>query len=87
MNALDAFTIDPFALPALVILIALTITAVVNLLGRIRIWEHGRCRDRPARRDRITGEVQFVLWKAGEQGHQQDYWHRFDSYWWDQFKR
>lgn len=31
-----------------------------------------RCR---ARRVVKTGQVEFVLWKAGEQGHDTDYWH------------
>lgn len=29
-----------------------------------------------ARRHRRSGLVEFVLWKAGEQGHEEDYWHR-----------
>lgn len=57
-----------------------------------RRWEYGACRGLKARRNRHTGEVQFVLWKAGERGHVEDYWHNFNSYWWpvftaiDQFK-
>jgi hypothetical protein len=48
-------------------------------------WEYGTCRDMPARRHCRTGEVQFVMWKAGEQGHAKDYWHQFHPYWWDGF--
>lgn len=51
------------------------------------LWQPGICQDKPARRHRFSGEVQFVLWKAGEQGHTEDYWHAFNSDWWDQFKR
>lgn len=46
-----------------------------------RPWEMGTVTlsygTRVARRHRVTGEVQFVLWNAGEQGHKEDYWHRF----------
>ena len=49
------------------------------------LWEYGNCNDRPARRHKINKNVQFVLWKAGEQGHKEDYWHNFDSSWWGGF--
>jgi hypothetical protein len=39
----------------------------------------------PARKHRAKGNVQFVLWKAGEQGHSEDYWHDMDSSWWPTF--
>lgn len=39
-----------------------------------------------ARRNNFTGEVQFILWRAGEQGHEKDYWHQFDKYWWRFFQ-
>jgi hypothetical protein len=42
-------------------------------------WEHGAVNGRPARRHILTGECQFVLWKAGKQGHTEDYWHRFGA--------
>lgn len=48
-------------------------------------WQVGVCHGRAARRNRLTGEVQFVLWKSGEYGHASDYWHRFDPSWWDEF--
>lgn len=48
-------------------------------------WIYGTCRDRPARKHRRKGNVQFILWKAGEQGHKEDYWIDFDSSWWDGF--
>jgi hypothetical protein len=34
----------------------------------------------------LTGEVQFVLWKADEQGHEKDYWHKFGPGWDMHFK-
>ena len=55
------------------------------LRRRRATWEYGTCKDRPARRHRQSGEVQFVLWQAGEQGHEVDYWYRFDSSWGDGF--
>ena len=29
----------------------------------------------PARLNKTTGKCEFILWKAGEQGHINDYWH------------
>lgn len=48
-------------------------------------WEYGTCRAGRARRHRRTGEVQFILWKAGEQGHAEDYWYAMDRQWWPLF--
>lgn len=53
--------------------------------GSFSLWEHGTCNDRPARRHMIHGNVQFVFWEKGEQGHTEDYWHNFDSSWWKSF--
>lgn len=50
------------------------------------VWEHGTCNNLPARRNKLHGNVQFVLWKAGEQGHQKDFWINFDRSWWVEFK-
>lgn len=53
-------------------------------------WEYGVAGPdggRPARRHTKLGNVQFVLWKAGEQAHTVDYWHNFDPYWWPTFQR
>lgn len=41
--------------------------------------------NRPARRHR-SGRVEFVLWKAGERGHTEDYWHAMHEDWWHTFK-
>lgn len=40
---------------------------------------------RPARKHK-SGRVEFVMWKAGEQGHERDYWIAFHEYWWPTFK-
>lgn len=45
----------------------------------ISVWEYGTLNERVARRHRKTGECQFVLWEAGEQGHKEDYWHCFGA--------
>lgn len=37
-------------------------------------WEYGWCRNNHARRDRNTREVQFLLWKPGEQGWAKGMW-------------
>jgi hypothetical protein len=39
-----------------------------------------------ARRNIKTGIVEFVLWKAGEQGHSTDCWCRFGDGWAEGFK-
>lgn len=57
------------------------------IFGNRDEWEYGTaCNSRPARRNKKRGNVQFVLWKAGEQGHADDYWHDFDRSWWPTFK-
>lgn len=52
-------------------------------------WVHRIADD--TRRDGVrlntkTGRVEFVLWKAGEQGHDTDYWHEM-GIGWEQFFR
>lgn len=49
-------------------------------------WIYGTCNNTLARKHRKKGNVQMKLWKAGEQGYKEDYWHDFDSSWWQQFK-
>ncbi len=51
------------------------------------IWIYGTCKERPARKHRINGNVQFVIWYAGEQGYKEDCWINFDNYWWNDFKQ
>lgn len=50
------------------------------------VWEYGVCNKQQARRHRLHGNVQFLLWYAGEHGHLKDYWINFDSSWWPEFK-
>ena len=49
-------------------------------------WIYGTCNGKHARRHRKKGNVQMLLWPAGERGHKEDYWHNFDSSWWPQFQ-
>lgn len=48
--------------------------------------EYGTCKSKHARRNKKSGNVQFVLWKAGEQGHNNEWWCDFDSSWWVGFE-
>ena len=63
------------------------IKSTIRKIFHIQEYEYGYVKQTRARRNRFTGEVQFVLWKAGEQGHNEDYWHKFDSSWWPLFIR
>lgn len=38
-------------------------------------------KDGEHRINKKTGDLEFVLWKAGEQGHKEDFWHRMGSGW------
>lgn len=49
-------------------------------------YEYGQCNNREARRHKVNGNVQFILWKAGEQGHKEDCWINFDKSHWSEFK-
>ncbi len=54
--------------------------------GCLDKWEHGLCRGNiPARRHRVKGNVQFVIWKEGEQGYKEEQWIDFNEYWWNTF--
>ncbi len=50
------------------------------------VWIYGTCNKQLARKHRINKNVQFILWKSGEQTHIEDYWVDFDSSWWNYFK-
>jgi hypothetical protein len=62
---------------------------VFNLFYQnVKKYEYGYRDRNPSvyRRCVKTGEVQFILWKKGEHGHKDDYWHRIDPFWWGEFK-
>ena len=49
------------------------------------VWVYGACNGLIARKHSKKGNVQFVLWKAGEQGHEEDFWIDFDQSHWPLF--
>ena len=51
----------------------------------ISVWIYGTCHDREARKHKLKGNVQFVLWKKGEHGYKNAFWHNFEHSWWVQF--
>lgn len=55
------------------------------LLKDTKEWSYGICHNSVARRHKTKGNVQFVLWNAGEQGHTEDFWHDMNTYWWSFF--
>ena len=46
-------------------------------------YTYGTIKDRTGvvRLNHKTGDIEFVLWKAGEQGHKFDCWHRMGDGW------
>ena len=58
-----------------------------HVTRRYELYEYGTCNKLRARRNRMTGAVQFVLWKAGEQGHDSDFWINFDRSWFKRFTK
>lgn len=55
------------------------------------LWEYGTCNGSYARRHKVNKNVQFIIFKKGDQkyvngiGHTHDKWVDFDSSWWDNF--
>jgi hypothetical protein len=47
---------------------------------------YGSLNGQVARKHKKNGNVQFILWYAGTQGHTEDYWHNFDKSWWELFE-
>lgn len=58
---------------------------IYNHRNEIDLWTYGTCSGKLARRHKINKNVQMKLWKAGEQGNKEDYWHNFDRSWWHEF--
>ena len=50
-------------------------------------WVYGTIGNITARKHRITGRVEFLLWPAGEQGHKRDYWYPPHEDHWDKFEQ
>ena len=58
---------------------------IKNLFKKKPIWVYGYCKKSKARKHRIKGNVQFIMWKAGEQGHVEDFWLDMNDWWWPCF--
>lgn len=58
-----------------------------KFLRKEKQWLYGTAGPdkRRARKSVEHGNVQFVMWKAGEQGHKEDWWIDFHPYWWPSF--
>lgn len=51
------------------------------------VWEYGKLNNGvKARRNKLTGKVQLLLWKAGEQGHTEDCYHKVGHGWENTFE-
>jgi len=79
-----AFTLA-YGVAVIMLAVGLLVAVVMEFFPSTPVWEYGEVDGQPARRDKKRGNVQFVLWKAGEQGHEADCWHNFDSSWWPKF--
>lgn len=87
--------LEYWALVGLLWLFGLAAATFVLIDGRERLvrdaWEYGTCAGKRARRHTVKGNVQFVLWKKGDQkevdgiGHLEDKWVDFDRSWWELF--
>lgn len=71
-------------------------SAAMFLIYRIGLWylkstenpsyEYGTLNSLRARRNTKTGNIQFLMWEAGQMGHQSDCWMNADKSHWDNFK-
>ena len=59
---------------------------------RASAYFYGTCNGMYARKHKREGNVQFIIWKKGDQkyidgvGHVEEKWHNFDSSWWSGFE-
>lgn len=55
------------------------------------LWEYGTCNGTYARKHKVNKNVQFIIFKKGDQkyvdgiGHTEDKWVNFDRSWWGCF--
>lgn len=77
-----------FTIGYIIIILALVWEFIIKPLLKTNndIWIYGTCHKKLARKHKINKNVQFILWKAGEQGHKQDFWIDFDNSWWYLFE-
>jgi hypothetical protein len=56
-------------------------------------WEYGTCYNYPARKNKLFGNVQYLLFKKGDLkyidniGHPKNVWRDFDKGMWGEFKK
>ena len=56
-------------------------------------WQSGKCYNYPARRNKLFGNVQYLLFKKGDLkyidniGHPKNVWRVFDKGMWGEFKK
>lgn len=56
-------------------------------------WQYGKCYNYPARRNKLFGNVQYLLFKKGDLkyidniGHPKNVWRDFDKGMWGEFKK
>lgn len=62
-----------------------------KILNYTDFWIYGTCNNMQARKHKIKGNVQFIMFKIGDQkyvdgvGHLKNRWIDFDSSWWGGF--
>jgi len=55
------------------------IKSILGMFKRRPEWEYGMIDGRRSRRNTKTGVCQFILWRAGQQGHMGDQWHDYGA--------
>lgn len=59
---------------------------IKQIFSRGSVFIYGSLNGQIARKHKKSGNVQFILWYAGTQGHKEDLWHDFDKSWWGLFE-
>ena len=72
-EVLMLLVLAPILLPFIIVLVWMTYTTLVKPYIPVD-YEMGTLDGFKARRIKGTNSIEFVLWKAGEQGHTKDYW-------------
>ena len=76
----------------IILIVILLIYLIYITLFKGNEYEYGICNDVNARRHKYKGNVQFILWRKGDQkhidgvGHLTDKWVNFDNSHWCNFK-
>lgn len=52
------------------------------------VWEYGMCSGKIARKHKITGKVQYLLWRRERNDqYDRDYWCDMSDSWWHRFNK